>query len=54
MSQEITFPGQWEVLMGQNECINWPRSQSLDELKLMRYPGEYKFAGGNLDPGACR
>lgn len=45
----IDFSDGWEVLMGQSECVNWVRSTSLKDLKTMRYAGEYKFAGGNLD-----
>ena len=43
----------WEVLMGQNECVNWMKTTGLGEkdTKIMRYPGEYKFAGGTLDKG---
>lgn len=43
----------WEVLMGQNECVNWLRSSGLDpgSIKTRRYPGEYNFAGGALEPG---
>lgn len=48
---EIDFSSGWEVLLGQSECTNWVRSQSIDQLKTMRYPGEYKFAGGNLEHG---
>ena len=40
----------WEVLLGQNEVINFVRSQP-DRRVLQRYPGELKLAGGNLDPG---
>jgi len=40
----------WEVLLGQNEVINFVRSEP-ERRVLQRYPGELKFAGGNLDPG---
>ena len=45
---EIEFLDGWEVLMGQNEVVNWPRSTT-EKTATMRYPAEFKFAGGNLD-----
>lgn len=48
--EEIEFEGGWEVLLGQNEVINWLRSKN-DKITTMRYPGEYKLAGGNVDEG---
>jgi hypothetical protein len=47
---EVSFECGWEVLMGQSEVKNWMRS-SRDETVTMRYAGEYKFAGGEVDPG---
>jgi len=44
------FMGGWEVLLGQSEVVNWLKS-SRDKLVIMRYPGEFKVAGGNVDPG---
>ena len=38
----------WEVLLGQNEVVNWLKS-SADRIALMRYPGEYKIPGGVQD-----
>ena len=38
--KNIAFDAKWEVLLGQNECINWIRSKGPDKLKAMRYPGE--------------
>ena len=47
---DFCFRGRgWEVLLGQNECVNWIRTNDLNSLATMRYPGEYKFAGGALD-----
>lgn len=40
----------WEVLMGQNEVVNYLKS-SPTKLKTMRFAGEFKLAGGNVDPG---
>jgi 8-oxo-dGTP pyrophosphatase MutT (NUDIX family) len=37
-----------QVLMGQSEVVNWVRS-SPESLVIMRYAGEYKFAGGSKD-----
>jgi len=48
---EIDFSTGWEVLMGQNECVNWVRSSDSDHLRFARYAGEYKFAGGLLEAG---
>lgn len=44
------LPATWEVLMGQNEVVNWLRSTP-EKQHLMRYPGEWKYAGGTVDPG---
>jgi len=44
------FTNGWELLMGQSEVQNHLRSTP-DQVKLMRYGGEYKFAGGAVDPG---
>eukprot|EP00811_Abedinium_folium_P036545 NODE_9245_length_1437_cov_4.560305.p1 GENE.NODE_9245_length_1437_cov_4.560305~~NODE_9245_length_1437_cov_4.560305.p1 ORF type:complete len:336 (-),score=100.89 NODE_9245_length_1437_cov_4.560305:185-1192(-) len=50
--EEREFASGWEVLMGQNECVNWLRTPGpADHPVRMRYAGEYKFAGGNLDKG---
>lgn len=38
----------WEVLLGQGEVKNWLRS-SETATRVMRYPGEWKFPGGNVD-----
>ena len=35
-------------MLAQNEVINWLRS-SADKTVPMRYAGEYKFAGGNIE-----
>ena len=35
----LRFDSKWEVLLGQNECINWIRSKSVSQLRAMRYPG---------------
>lgn len=43
-----TFHGEWEVLMGQNEAVNWLRS-SKDRLVARRYPAEWVFAGGAVE-----
>ena len=46
----IEFASDWQVLMGQAEVVNWIRTPSAtDPPSLMRYPGEYKFAGGGVD-----
>ena len=45
---KIPFSGKWEVLMGQSECVNWLRSTAHEEV-VMRYAGEFKFAGGKCD-----
>lgn len=42
--------GGWETLLGQSEVQNWVRS-SPDKDEPMRYPGEWKFAGGVVEPG---
>ncbi|CAK9068800.1 unnamed protein product [Durusdinium trenchii] len=44
------FHSNWEVLMGQGEVQNWIRSRPEKEVP-MRYPGEWKFAGGVVDHG---
>jgi len=45
---EVSFTSGWELLMGQGECVNYLRSTP-SVTKLMRYSGEYKFAGGGVD-----
>lgn len=47
---ELVFDGQWEVLMGQSEVINWLRTTP-NKFASMRYAGEWKLAGGNVDAG---
>ena len=44
------FDSGFEVLMGQSEVVNWIRS-SPQQLKVMRYAGEFKFAGGLQEEG---
>jgi len=44
----INFEGGWEVLLGQNEVVNWLKS-SPEKLVTMRYAGEWKLPGGNVD-----
>ena len=46
----LSLHSEWELLMAQNEVVNWMRSSEA-ALKTMRYPGEFKFAGGNIEPG---
>lgn len=48
--QDFAFTNGWEVLVGQSEVINYLKSTP-QKLKTMRYGGEYKLAGGNVDPG---
>lgn len=45
---EVSFRSGWQVLMGQAEVKNWIRSGP-DSTVVMRYPGEFKFAGGTVD-----
>ncbi|CAJ1440540.1 unnamed protein product [Effrenium voratum] len=49
-AQQAQFHSSWQVLMGQAEVQNWMRSTPGQEV-AMRYPGEWKFAGGVVDPG---
>lgn len=44
-----SFASGWEVLMGQREVVNWIRSTGPGDLRAMRYPGEWAFAGGAVD-----
>jgi len=44
----MDFFNGWEVLMGQSECVNWLRS-TRQQTVVMRYAGEFKFAGGTAD-----
>ena len=48
----MSFEHGWEVLMGQSECVNWLRS-TLQQQVVMRYAGEFKFAGGGAEEGDC-
>ena len=47
---EIVFTSGWEILMGQREVTNWLRSTA-ESLAVMRYGGEFNFAGGGVDAG---
>lgn len=49
-AESVAFTSGWELLLGQAEVQNWLRS-SPDKAVPMRYPGEWKFAGGSVDPG---
>jgi 8-oxo-dGTP pyrophosphatase MutT (NUDIX family) len=40
--------GRLNVLLGQNECINYLKSTISTNI-IMRYPGEYKFPGGVVE-----
>ena len=46
----IRFDSGWEVLVGQAEVVNFLKS-SPSKLSIMRYAGEWKLAGGNVDDG---
>jgi 8-oxo-dGTP pyrophosphatase MutT (NUDIX family) len=48
-SNDASFASGWEVLMGQREVVNWIRSTGPGDLRSMRYPGEWAFAGGAVD-----
>jgi len=39
------------VLLGQSTVVNWVRSKSASEVVQMRYPGEFKLAGGHVEEG---
>jgi 8-oxo-dGTP pyrophosphatase MutT (NUDIX family) len=45
------FTNGWEFLLGQSECQNYLRTPQNGTPSLMRYGGEYKFAGGSVDVG---
>lgn len=47
--RQATFSSGWEILMGQRECVNWLRSTK-DKKVAMRYPGEWNFFGGSVEP----
>jgi len=47
----LEFSSGWQVLVGQSEVVNWVRSEQGEAPALMRYGGEYKFAGGGVDDG---
>jgi 8-oxo-dGTP pyrophosphatase MutT (NUDIX family) len=47
---EISFDSDWEVLLGQATVVNWLKTTPR-KLRFMRYGGEWKLAGGNVDPG---
>jgi len=49
-ADSVSFSSGWEMLLGQGEVQNWVRS-SPGKAEHMRYPGEWKFAGGVLEPG---
>lgn len=47
---EWPFTSGLQVLMGQNEVVNWVRSTPTST-SFMRYAGEWKFPGGSVDKG---
>ncbi|CAE7593571.1 KIF13B [Symbiodinium natans] len=47
-SASASFHSKWEVLLGQGEVQNWMKSTPGHDVQ-MRYPGEWKFAGGVVD-----
>ena len=47
---EWPFTSGLQVLMGQNEVVNWVRSTP-SSTSFMRYAGEWKFPGGSVDRG---
>ena len=49
-SGEIVFDSGWEVLMGQATVVNWLKTTP-EKIRIMRYAGEWKLAGGNVDHG---
>mmetsp|Transcript_140061 Transcript_140061/g.435604 ORF Transcript_140061/g.435604 Transcript_140061/m.435604 type:complete len:337 (-) Transcript_140061:58-1068(-) len=49
-AERLAFTSGWEVLLAQNEVQNWLRSTPQTPA-VMRYPGEWKFAGGGLEEG---
>mmetsp|Transcript_10004 Transcript_10004/g.13088 ORF Transcript_10004/g.13088 Transcript_10004/m.13088 type:complete len:353 (-) Transcript_10004:52-1110(-) len=49
-AMDYEFINGWEILVGQNEVINYLKSTP-SKLVTMRYPGEFKLAGGNVDKG---
>lgn len=49
-SGQHTFNSGWEVLMGQAEVVNWLRTTP-EKIRTMRYAGEWKLPGGNVDAG---
>lgn len=49
-SDVACFSSGWETLLGQGEVQNWVRSAP-GKPEAMRYPGEWKFAGGIVEPG---
>lgn len=51
IGDSIEFKSGWEVLAGQSLVVNYLKSNGLDDVQLMRYPGEFKLPGGRLDPG---
>ena len=48
--ESMEFDCGWEVLCGQAVVVNYMRSTE-EKISTMRYAGEYKLAGGNLDDG---
>ncbi|CAE8609603.1 unnamed protein product [Polarella glacialis] len=49
-SDTATLSSGWDILLGQSEVQNWLKSTK-EKDEAMRYPGEWKFAGGTVDPG---
>jgi len=49
-SGSYTISGEWQVLLGQAQVVNYVKSRSISEVCSMRYPGELKLPGGVQDP----
>eukprot|EP00747_Dinoflagellata_sp_TGD_P105751 gnl/TRDRNA2_/TRDRNA2_169647_c0_seq2.p1 gnl/TRDRNA2_/TRDRNA2_169647_c0~~gnl/TRDRNA2_/TRDRNA2_169647_c0_seq2.p1 ORF type:complete len:341 (-),score=71.87 gnl/TRDRNA2_/TRDRNA2_169647_c0_seq2:141-1163(-) len=47
--EEVYFESGWEILMAQREVKNWCKSSPEKDV-TMRYPGEWNFAGGSVEP----
>lgn len=50
MPRPLLFDSGWEVLLGQATVVNWLKTTP-QKLRIMRYAGEWKLAGGNVDEG---
>lgn len=47
--QTYSTTSEMQILWGQGTVVNWLKTKSPSEIKMMNYPGEFKLPGGSKD-----